>query len=215
MKLIFFDMDKTLLSKSSGNLLIKYLVRKRMVTLGELIAMTRVSIDYSLNILDFPKAMARLSTSIRGGSAAHMKQVCDVWAAEDVFQYIAPKALARLREHQGRGDLVYLLSASTQFAVAPVANHIGVPYRCTELEIVDGNFTGAILDVDCFGEGKRVWGERLAARHGMPLSECTLYTDSYSDRPLLDVVGTPVPVNPDRSLQRYAEQRGWGVEYFY
>jgi HAD superfamily hydrolase (TIGR01490 family) len=215
MKLVFFDMDKTLLSKSSGNLLIRYLVRNRMVTLSELISMTRVTIDYSLNILDFPKAMARLSKSIRGGSAAHMKRVCDQWAVTDVFRYIAPKALSRLREHQARGDMVYLLSASTQFAVRPVADHIGVPYRCTELEIVDGIFTGAICDVDCFGEGKRVWGERLAAQHGVALAECTLYTDSYSDRPLLNVVGNPVPVNPDRSLRRYAAQRGWVTEYFY
>jgi HAD superfamily hydrolase (TIGR01490 family) len=215
MKLIFFDMDKTLLSKSSGTLLVKYLFKKRMITLSEVIATIRVSVDYSLNRLDFPKTIARLSTSIRGGSAEHMQKICDKWVVDDVLQYIAPRALARLREHQAFGDLVYLLSASSQFAVKPVAEFVGVPCRYTELEIVDGRFTGGILDVDCFGEGKRIWGERIAASHGVPLADCTLYTDSYSDRPLLDVIGTPVPVNPDRKLLRYAGERGWGVQYFY
>ncbi len=214
-RIAFFDMDKTLLSKSSGTLYVKYLIRRRKITLAETVRTMIVSAQYSLNVLDFPKAMARLSKSIKGGDAAVTKAMCDAWAREDVVKYIAPKALARLREHERAGDLVWLLSASTQFAVQPIADYLKVPCRYTELEIVNGTFTGGIVGVDCFGEGKRVWGERIAAEQGVPLAQCTLYTDSFSDRPLLDAVGTPVPVNPDRKLKAYAEARGWGVEYFY
>lgn len=208
-------MDKTLLSKSSGVLYVKYLWRKRMITLREMLDTMVVSLQYTLNVLDFPKAMARLSRSLKDGDAAATKLMCDRWVAEDVVQYIAPKALVKVREHQARGDAVWLLSASTQFAVQPVADHVGVPCRFTELEIVDGRFTGAIVDVACYGAGKVVWGERIAASHGVSLSDCVFYTDSYSDRPLLDAVGTPVPVNPDAKLARYARERGWAVEYFY
>jgi HAD superfamily hydrolase (TIGR01490 family) len=215
MKLAFFDMDKTLLSKSSGTLYIKYLWRRRMISLAEMVRTLIVSAQYSLNVLDFPKAMARLGRTVKNGDAAATKTLCDQWVRDDVLQYIAPKALARLRGHQAAGDLVWLLSASTQFAVRPVAEHIGVPCRFTELEIVDGRFSGGIVDVDCYGEGKRIWGERLARQHNVSLSDCVFYTDSYSDRPLLDAVGVPVPVNPDRDLRRYADKRGWAIEYFY
>ncbi len=215
MPLIFFDMDKTLLTKSSGALYVRYLFRKGKITPGELLRTMIVSAQYSLNVLDFPKAMARLGRTVRGGDAAATRALCDQWVREELLRHIAPKALARLREHQARGDQVWLLSASTQLAVQPVADYVGVPCRFTELEIKDGRFTGAIVDVDCFGEGKRMWGERIAAQLGVPMTACTLYTDSYSDRPLLDVVGTPVPVNPDRKLARYAAVRGWRVEYFY
>jgi HAD superfamily hydrolase (TIGR01490 family) len=215
MNVALFDMDKTLLSKSSGTLYVKYLWRKRMITVREMLGTMVVSAQYTLNVLDFPKAMARLSRSIKDGDAAATKVMCDRWVAEDVVQYIAPKALAKVREHQARGDAVWLLSASTQFAVQPVADHIGIPCRFTELEIVSGRFTGAIVDVACYGMGKVIWGERIAASHGVALSECIFYTDSYSDRPLLDAVGTPVPVNPDARLARYARERGWTVEYFY
>jgi HAD superfamily hydrolase (TIGR01490 family) len=194
---------------------VKYLWRKRMITLREMLDTMVVSLQYTLNVLDFPKAMARLSRSLKDGDAAATKLMCDRWVAEDVVQYIAPKALVKVREHQARGDAVWLLSASTQFAVQPVADHVGVPCRFTELEIVDGRFTGAIVDVACYGAGKVVWGERIAASHGVSLSDCVFYTDSYSDRPLLDAVGTPVPVNPDAKLARYARERGWAVEYFY
>jgi HAD superfamily hydrolase (TIGR01490 family) len=215
MGIAFFDMDKTLLSKSSGTLYVKYLWRRRMISTRELIGVLRVSVQYTLNRLDFPKAMARLSQRIKGGDAEATKRLCDRWVEEDVLQYVAPKALERLREHEVRGDLAILLSASTQFAVEPVARHLDIPYRCTELEVVNGVFTGRIVGEPCYGDGKRYWGERVAREHGAPLSQCTFYTDSFSDHALLEVVGRPVAVNPDSRLRRYARQRGWPIEKFY
>ncbi|RMG62176.1 MAG: HAD family hydrolase [Chloroflexi bacterium] len=215
MGIVFFDMDKTLLDASSGALYVKYLWRRNMISTRELIGVMMISMQYSLNLLNFPRAMARLSQRIRGGDAAATKQLCDRWVEEDVLPHIAPKALARLRAHEQQGDCVVLLSASTQFAVEPVARHLRIPYRCTELEIVNGRFTGGIVGEPCYGEGKRIWGERIAAERGASLSQCTFYTDSYSDRALLDVVGHPVVVNPDRMLRRYARERSWPIEYFY
>lgn len=215
MGLAFFDMDKTLLSESSGTLYIKYLMKRRMITLGEFAGVMLVSAQYSLNVLNFPKALARLSKYVKGGDAAATKQICDQWVEEDVLQFIAPKALARLREHEQHGDLVMLLSASTQFAVEPIARHLNIPYRCTELEVVNGKFTGDIVGDSCYGDGKRVWGERIAAERGVPLANVTFYTDSFSDHTLLDVVGHPIAINPDRKLRKYARVKGWPIETFY
>jgi len=215
MGLVFFDMDKTLLSESSGTLYIKYLMKRRMITLGELAGVMLVSAQYSLNVLNFPKALARLSKHVKGGDAAATRQICDQWVEEDVLQFIAPAALARLREHEQRGDTALLLSASTQFAVEPIARHLNIPYRCTELEVVNGKFTGDIVGDSCFGDGKRIWGERLAAERRVPLADVTFYTDSFSDHTLLDVVGHPIVINPDRKLRKYARVKGWPIETFY
>lgn len=215
MGIAFFDLDKTLLRASSSSLYVKHLWRKRLISLREVLWVAWVSAQYTLNRMDFPRAMARLSQRIKGGDARFTQQLCEAWVQAELVHYIAPKALTQLREHQARGDLVMVLSASTQFVVAPLAAHLGIPYRCTELEVVDGRFTGAIVGEACFGSGKRYWGERVAAEHGVPLRECTFYTDSYTDLPLLEVVGHPVAVNPDWKLARYATQRGWRIEYFY
>lgn len=215
MGIAFFDMDKTLLSKSSGTLYVRYLWQRRMISTAELLGVLIVSLQYSLNLLNFPHAMVRLSNYVKGGDAVVTKRLCDRWVKEDVLQYIAPQGLARLREHQSRGDKVILLSASPQFAVEPVARHLDIPYRCTELEVVNGKFTGRIVGEPCYGEGKRYWGARIADEHHTPLSACTFYTDSFTDRPLLDAVGHPVAVNPDRQLARYARRKGWPIEYFY
>lgn len=215
MGITFFDMDKTLLSKSSGTLYVSYLWQRRMISPIEFASVMFVAAQYRLNVLDFPKAMARLSKSIRDGDAAETKRLCDIWVEEDVLRYIAPKALDRLRKHEAEGEYVLLLSASTQFAVEPVARYLNIPYRCTEVEIVNGKFTGDIVGESCYGDGKRYWGERIAAERNVPLSECTFYTDSFSDRALLDVVGHPIVVNPDRQLRRYAEHKRWPIETFY
>jgi HAD superfamily hydrolase (TIGR01490 family) len=215
MALAFFDMDKTLLSKSSGTLYIKYLAKRRMITPAQFAGVMLVSAQYSLNLLNFPKALARLSRHVKGGDAAATRQLCDQWVQEDVLRFVAPRALARLREHEQRGDTVLLLSASTQFAVEPVARHLNVPYRCTELEVADGIFTGNIVGESCYGDGKRVWGERIAGERGVPLADVTFYTDSFSDHTLLDVVGHPVVINPDRKLRRHAQAKGWPIESFY
>ncbi len=216
MPIAFFDMDYTLLRKSSSTLYVKYLARRRMISLREVVGVSIVTLRYSLNILDFPKATAQLSKYVRGGNAVETQRLCEQWVAEDVIRYIAPRAEARLREHQQRGDLIVLISASTQFVVIPVARHLNIIPRYTELEIgTDGHFTGCLVGEACYGEGKRIWGERIAHEHGTALSECTFYTDSYSDRPLMDVVGHPVAINPDAKLRTYALARGWPIENFY
>jgi putative phosphoserine phosphatase/1-acylglycerol-3-phosphate O-acyltransferase len=215
MAIAFFDMDRTLLSRSSGALYVQYLWRRRMISVRELIGVMVVSAQYALNTLDFTKAMAKLSTAVRGGDAAEIKRMCDQWVEEDVLGYIAPAALTRLREHERAGDYVLILSASTQFAVEPVARYLKVPYRCTELEIENGKFTGRLVGEPCFGAGKLHWATRIAAERGATLKECTFYTDSYSDRALLDAVGKPMATNPDFLLRRYARQKGWPIVRFY
>ncbi len=215
MGIAFFDMDKTLLSVSSGMNYVQYLWRRQRISLRETVNVFLISAEYSLGVLDFPRAMARMSRSVRGGDAAATRALCEQWFMDDLKRHIAPRAVARLREHQQRGDVVYLLSASTQFAVEPVARHLGIPYRSTELEVVNNRFTGGIVGPPCYAEGKRYWGEQIARQHNTPLAECTFYTDSYSDRSFMEVVGKPVAVNPDLRLRRLAQQRGWPIEQFY
>ncbi|MCL5995008.1 MAG: HAD-IB family hydrolase [Chloroflexi bacterium] len=215
MGIAFFDMDKTLLSTSSGVLYIQYLWQRRLINMSELVSVLVISTQYALNFLNFPKAMARMSRSIKGGDAVATKALCDQWFLDQMVHYIAPKAVERLRQHEQRSDAVILLSASTQFAVEPVARHLNIPYRCTELEIKDNRFTGNVVGMHCYAEGKCYWAERIAKEHNVSLAECTFYSDSYSDHSLLESVGHPVVVNPDRKLRGLAQLKDWPVELFY
>ncbi len=208
-------MDKTLLSASSGWLYTRFLWRRRLISASEMLGVILISAQYTFNLLNFPHAMARLGRRVRGGDAEATRRLCEQCVAEDILPTLAPRAVQRLREHQAAGDHVVLLSASTQFIVAPVARHLNIDYRCTELEVRNGKLTGALADEPCYGAGKLHWARRIAEPMGVALRDCAFYTDSYSDLPLLEAVGTPVAVNPDSKLRRHARQRGWRIEQFY
>ena len=78
------------------------------------------------------------------------------------------------------------------------------------VEVRDGELTGALAS-SAFGHHKLTACEAWAAREKVALADCTFYTDSYSDVALLQKVGRPVVIDPDRRLARLAAQRGWPV----
>jgi HAD superfamily hydrolase (TIGR01490 family) len=211
----FFDMDKTVLSRSSTTLWLKYMWRNRMLTVREASMAICVSVAYGLRLMDFPRVVAWLSYAFRDGDVHATRELADAWVREELLGYVTQPAVERIRAHQAAGEEVWLLSAATQFVVRPVAEFLGVACRFTELEVVDGRITGYVAGEACYGAGKVTWAERIAKERGAVLADCAFYTDSITDRPLLERVGRPVAVNPDRRLEKVAKERGWAVERFY
>ena len=215
MGVAFFDMDKTLLDASSGILFVKYLWKNRAVSLAEMADVFVLSAQYTLNRMDFPKVMARMSSKIKGGRVDELVALCDRWFEDELKKHIAPRAVERVREHERAGEAIVLLSASTQYAVRPVAQHLGIEYRCTELATENGSLTGGVIGEPCYGEGKLIWGRRLAEQRGLTLADCAFYSDSASDLPLMEAVGRPIAVNPDGKLRARAKRGSWPIESFY
>jgi phosphoserine phosphatase len=83
----------------------------------------------------------------------------------------------------------------------------------TRMVVVDGCYTGEIAFY-AYGEGKAVAMRELAEQHGYDLSDCHAYSDSATDVPMLELVGHPTAVNPDKALRRTASERGWPVRRF-
>jgi phosphoserine phosphatase len=83
----------------------------------------------------------------------------------------------------------------------------------SELEVVDGKFTGRASAL-CFGKHKVTLVKRWAARHGVDLAASTFYSDSYNDLPMLERVGRAVAVNPDARLRRVARARAWPMAWW-
>lgn len=212
-----FDMDKTLLDTTSGWLFVRYLYRSGRIRRRDVMQVLGWLALDRMGRLDMGEVIGRLLAAAATESEPEMKAVCDAWFARDVAQHVAEGGRRRLTEHAARGDVVGIVSASTQYVVQPLAAYLGIPgqYVCTHLESEAGRLTGRIIPPFCYGEGKVVWAERFAAEHDVDLTASTFYTDSISDLPLLERVARPVAVNPDRRLRRLARRRGWPVERFY
>ena len=140
-----------------------------------------------------------------------------ICVADDVFE-----ALIKPRIFKGTADLlrkcadaglrVVLVTGALDVTVAPLARHLGVEHVISNrLEIKDRAATGKLLRPVVAGPGKAGLIVADARAHGHDLQQCQAYSDSYSDVPMLSVVGHPFCINPDRKLERLARAYDWPI----
>src|SRR6266852_3784139 len=118
----------------------------------------------------------------------------------------------RWRGRRRAGYRVLLLTGALDVVVEPLAELLEVEVDCARLLVKDGRLTGDLEAPPPAGEARGVLLEEYASRNGLVLADSFAYADSLSDLPMLELVSTPVAVNPDARLSQVAGQRGWRVE---
>ncbi|PTL77397.1 HAD family phosphatase [Vitiosangium sp. GDMCC 1.1324] len=213
MAIAFFDLDKTLLAVNSGSLWVR-----RELALGHITRMQALRASmwlarYHLGFVAMQDAVREAIRHLQGTGEQHMRERTVRFYAEMVRSQFRPGALRAVEEHRSAGDRLVLLTSSSGYMSELVTRDLSLDAAlCNRFEVdASGLHTGRPLGEVCFGEGKRFYAQAYAAEAGVPLSECAFYTDSYSDLPVLEVVGRPVAVHPDRRLRREALRRGWSV----
>lgn len=137
--------------------------------------------------------------------------------AEDVFERVLkPRLYAGARDlvqtSLDRGHDVVIVSGALDVLMAHLARHLGATgVIANRLEIKDLFATGKMLRPVVAGPNKALLVRDHARAHGHDLDECFAYSDSYSDVPMLSIVGYPVAVNPDRRLTQLAHAYHWPI----
>jgi HAD superfamily hydrolase (TIGR01490 family) len=211
----FFDMDYTVLDTSSGLEYVKHLREQKRIGARLLLHIAWWTLLYKISAVDMNRAVPKLLSYVDEVSASRLMADSYAWVDQTLKVHVAPRAVELIQAHRQQGHRAVLISASTQFAVQPVAEQLDIDFICSQLVVVDDRMTGDVIDPPCYGEGKVIWAQRYADEHQGALSEAYFYTDSHSDQPLLDLVGHPIAVNPDNRLKRLAQKRGWPIEKFY
>lgn len=129
---------------------------------------------------------------------------------------LPPDMRALVAEHQARGDLCAIVTATTRFVAEPFARLFGIgELLATQPTLdADGLPDGGIDGAPCHGPHKPAHVEAWLAGRGQRLAQFSLsffYSDSASDLPLLEAVTHPVAVRPDARLQAQAQLRGWPI----
>ncbi len=127
------------------------------------------------------------------------------------LERIYPDALARLREHKEKGHRIVLLSGALDFLLEPFED-VADDVLCARLAEEDGTYTGELSGAPVAGEARARMLASFARKRNVDLSRSYAYADSISDLPMLEAVGNPVAVNPDRRLEAAAEKRGWRIQ---
>jgi len=213
----FFDLDRTLMSGSSAFPFGKIMYREGLLPLPRLVADGFGSLLFKVFGASDEQSEAlrdRILASVAGAPAELFRRLSPT-VVEELLPKIRPEAQALLDMHAEAGRDVYIISASPVEIVGELARAIGITGGLgTESEIVDGIYTGRLAAPFCYGEGKAEVIRKLVADKGYDLEQCYAYSDSGSDLPMMQLVGHPVAVNPDRTLMAVAHRRGWPVVEF-
>jgi HAD superfamily hydrolase (TIGR01490 family) len=213
----FFDLDKTLIARSSTLAFGPSFYRHGLISRTDMMRGAVAQLRYRMSGADhnqMEKLKAQVSAACQGWPADRVTEIVSRYLKDLILPYVYAEARALLSEHRGAGRDVVIVSTSGQEVVAPIGALLGAhSVIATRMRIADGRYTGE-MECYAYGEEKAVQVRRLAAERGYSLPGCYAYTDSVTDLPLLEAVGHPRVVNPDRALRRIAAVRGWPVLSF-
>ncbi|WP_309891439.1 HAD-IB family hydrolase [Archangium sp.] len=213
MAIAFFDLDKTLLAVNSGALWVRHELERGHITRLQALRASMWLARYHMGFVSLQDALVQAITHLEGLGEDYLRERTVLFYEEHVRSQFRPGALRALEEHRAAGDRLVLLTSSSGYLSELVARDLDLDaVLCNRFEVDDsGLCTGRPLGEVCFGEGKRSYAQAYASEAGVSLAACSFYTDSYSDLPVMEVVGRPVAVHPDRRLLREALRRGWPV----
>ncbi|MGQ0433241.1 MAG: HAD family hydrolase [Microthrixaceae bacterium] len=214
----FFDLDKTVIAKASMVAFSRPLHRAGMLSRRVMLKAAWGQLSYA-QFGATPEKLEKLRASVlaltKGWDQAEISAIVREELGEVIEPIVYDEALQRIREHQSWGHKVFIVSASPEEVVAPIAQLIGVDEAiATRAELdADGRYSGR-TERYVYAQEKVAAITEVAIRDGLDLDHCWAYSDSATDIPMLAAVGHPVAVNPDRELAKEAKERGWLVERY-
>ncbi len=211
----FFDLDQTLLAGFSATSFVRERLLTGRMSPREIGGTLSGALSFGLGRLGFSGLMAATTQAYRGLAESVLEELGEEVFRKHLARQIYPESRALVEAHQQAGHTVAIISSATRYQVAPFARDLRIEHvMTTELELKDGVFTGEVIRPTCYGEGKAVAARNIADREGIDLLESYFYTDSHEDLPLLEAVGRPRPLNPNRQLAQIAKERYWPVRRF-
>jgi putative phosphoserine phosphatase / 1-acylglycerol-3-phosphate O-acyltransferase len=214
---VFIDLDRTLLSQASGQVLNKSLVDEGVLPPGRSLPGDRLlyAVNNRLGENLLSMGLVRAAARVAKGWRQDQVQAAGKRAVPELTELVAPFAPQYLEAFRAAGHLLVLSTTTPVDMVAPFAEAMGFDaVIATSYETKDGRYTGRLYEGFVWGTGKlkavRAWAEE----EGIDLDDCHACSDSVFDTPLLASVGSPHAVNPDPSLTLIATLRRWPIEYW-
>lgn len=213
----FFDLDKTVIAKSSLLAFSRPFFQEGLINRRAVLKSTYAQFVFMLAGADadqIERMRAHITALCEGWDVGQVRSIVEETLHDIVDPLVYKEATQLIADHRAEGHDVVVVSASGQEIVAPIADMLGATHCvATKMVVADGRYTGDV-EFYCYAENKAVAIKELAEHNGYELDECHAYSDSATDQPMLEVVGHPTAVNPDRALRKAAAQQGWPVLTF-
>jgi HAD superfamily hydrolase (TIGR01490 family) len=213
----FFDLDKTIIAKSSTLAFSRPFQAGGLISRRAVLRSAYAQFVYLVGGADhdqMEKMRQFMSQLCAGWDVATVREIVADTIHNIVDPLVYDEAVGLIDEHQLAGRDVVIVSTSGTEVVDPIGEMLGADHViATRLAVAEGRYTGEI-EYYAYAEEKANAVRALAEERGYDLAACYAYSDSVTDVPMLEAVGHPFAVNPDRELRRIANERGWPVLVF-
>jgi HAD superfamily hydrolase (TIGR01490 family) len=213
----FFDLDKTIIAKSSTLAFSRPFYAGGLISRGSVLRSAYAQFVYLVGGADhdqMEKMREFLSDLCAGWDVQTVRDIVADTLHNIVDPLVFDEAVSLIEEHQLAGRDVVIVSASGTEVVEPIGEMLGADaVIATRMEIEDGKYTGEI-SYYAYAQNKATAIQELARSKGYDLGRSYAYSDSVTDVHMLEIVGHPYAVNPDRELRRQATSRGWPILFF-
>lgn len=213
----FFDLDKTIIAKSSALAFSRPFFEGGLINRRSVIRSSYAQFMFAIGGADhdqMEKMRAFLSDLVTGWPVATVREIVADTLHNIVEPIVYDEAVSLIEEHRLAGRDVIIVSASGSEMVEPIGQMLGADaVIASQLAVTDGKYNGEI-DFYAYAENKAIAMQRLADEKNYDLSRSYAYSDSITDLHMLEAVGHPSVVNPDRELRRQAEARDWPILIF-
>ncbi|KJF18905.1 MULTISPECIES: HAD-IB family hydrolase [Acidithrix] len=218
MRAAFFDLDKTVIAKASMLAFGRTFYKEGLLSRRTIMRSAYAQVLYKYtgaNERQLQKLRETVLSLTKGWEKSLVSAIVSETMTEIVEPLIFKEALDLIEEHKKNGDLVFIVSASPSEIVVPLGERLAVDGVIATISKVDadGRYTGE-MEFYAYGPYKAEAMQKLAEEYGFSLEESYAYSDSYTDLPMLEAVGNPVVVNPDRVLAKIAKDRSWKILSF-
>ncbi|MBV9832126.1 MAG: HAD-IB family hydrolase [Marmoricola sp.] len=213
----FFDLDKTIIAKSSTLAFSREFQAGGLISRGAVLRSAYAQFVYLVGGADhdqMEKMRQFISQLCTGWDVQTVKEIVGDTLHNIVDPIVYDEAVGLIEDHHLAGRDVVIVSASGTEVVEPIGEMLGADrVVATRMEVADGKYTGGI-EFYAYAEAKATAIRQLAEDHGYDLERSYAYSDSITDVHMLEEVGHPYAVNPDKDLRRIARERGWPILVF-
>ncbi len=213
MALAIFDLDETLISADSDNAWGEFVADRELVDpethRQQNAAFFRAYKEGNLDIDAYLRFACKV---LAEHDMAYLHALREEFFNERIKPMLLPQAFDLIESHRSRGDTLLIVTATIEFVTRPIASHYGIDELIAPVpEIRDNRYTGGIVGVPSFQEGKVIRIRQWLDENDATLEGSYCYSDSHNDIPMLELVTYPHAVDPDEKLRAFAEKNEWPV----
>ncbi|HEY2044741.1 MAG TPA: HAD family hydrolase [Jatrophihabitans sp.] len=213
----FFDLDKTIIAKSSTLAFGRPFYQGGLINRRTVLRSAYAQFVFALSGADadqMERMRNYLTAMCTGWDVQQIRDIVNETLHEIIDPLVYNEAVELIAEHKAAGRDVVIISSSGDEVVRPIGEMVGADHViATRMVVEDGKYTGEI-GFYAYGPHKADGLRELAIERGYDLAASYAYSDSITDAPMLEAVGHPFAVNPDKALRKLAADNKWPVLAF-